>query len=96
MTEIEDLLSQSLPAVADDGFSALVLNHVRAEQIRGQLTTVVTVAVCAALAILFLPLREIGTTFGVLIPQMANSTAMIAAAGAIVLSLVLERQLFRS
>ena len=96
MNELDEFLSHPLPGVSDDGFSRHVMARVRTEQLRDQAITVVTVAACAILVILALPLHEIGAGLGVAITQVTHSVGIAAAAGAIVLTLVLERQLFRS
>lgn len=96
MNEIDDLLSQSLPAVEDAGFSTRVLRRIEAESMRERLATIVVVAVCAAAVLLVLPVPAINHAIDYVISQLAGSTAVAAAIAAIVLTLAAERQLFRS
>ena len=96
MNEIDDLLSQSLPAVEDGGFSMRVVRRIEAEQMRERMATIVVVAVCAAVVLLFLPVPAINLAIRYLISQLAGSTAVAAAVAAVVLTLAAERQLFRS
>ena len=92
---IDDLLSQPLNSVADDGFSARVIGRVRAVRRQKLFVTWVSVAACIVLAFLILPWQPIGAELGLVIPRIAGSLAVNFAAAIIVLSLLLERQFAR-
>jgi hypothetical protein len=92
---LDDLLNQPLPSVADDGFSGRVMGRVRALQRQRLFVTWASVAACVVLAFLLLPMRNIGAQLDFAISQIASSAAMSLAAGAIVLTLILERQFSR-
>ena len=92
---IDDLLNQPLPCVADDGFSERVMGRVRAMVRRRLFVTVAGVAACVVLALLILPLQTIGAELGLVVPRIAGSAALNLAAAAIVLTLLLESQFSR-
>ena len=95
MNDLDRLLSQPLPAVADDGFSTRVMRRLRVEQLRGHWKTAAAVAVCVVLMIAVLPLHAIGAALGAGLPQMAGSWAISLAAGIVAVSLLAARELAR-
>jgi hypothetical protein len=95
MNDLDKLLSQPLPAVADDGFSARVTRRVRLEQLRGHWKTAAAAAVCVVLMIAVLPLHAIGAALGAGLPQMAGSWAVGLAAWVVAVSLLAARPLSR-
>ena len=92
---IDDLLNQSLPSVADDGFSARVMGRVRASARRRVFVMVASVAACVVLAFLLLPMRMIGAQLNFAVIQTASSAAVSLAAAVIVLTLLVEKQFSR-
>jgi hypothetical protein len=88
--QLDDLLSEPLASVADDGFSARVMGGVRAMTRRRILANVAVVTVCAVLALLILPWRMIGFELGFIVPQIFGSAAVSLAVGAVILTLSLE------
>ena len=106
--KLEELLSQPLPPVPDDGFSARVMSRVAAEQRLRQWAAVAAVAACAGFVMLFLPLGPVGAAlgdglpravvgaFGVAFRQLISSWAVNLGLAAIVLSFLVERQFSQS
>ena len=92
---VDDLLSQPLPSVADDGFSERVMGRVRAQARRRLFVLVASIAACVVLAFLLLPMRLIGATLNFAVVQTASSAAISLAAAVIVLTLLVERQFSR-
>lgn len=94
MTEadLDTLLCEPLPAMADDGFSAKVVNRLeRAAWWRERLTLFAPVAAIAAV-VPFLPGEELTHAAMRLSPEIANSGAIAFAVGLIVLTLSLEKR----
>ena len=108
MNDLDRLLCQPLPDVADNGFSRQVMARVQAERQGLDLTAWALIAACLAIAIPFLPLRDIAVTLGQSVPdaigielarvgsQFATPGMAALALAALVLSFVLERQFSRS
>lgn len=92
---LDDLLNQSLPSVADDGFSGRVMGRVHASARRRLFVVVAGVVACVVLAFLLLPMQAIGMQLNFAVVQIARSAAVSLAAAAIVLTLLLERQFSR-
>jgi len=107
MNRIDDLLSQPLPPVADDGFSARVMGRIAAARRRRQWTSAALMAAGVLAAVLLLPLPTIGEALGSACRAIADTTltaafARIVTSGAInfalatvAVSLLLERGLSR-
>jgi protein-S-isoprenylcysteine O-methyltransferase Ste14 len=95
MNDLDKLLSQPLPSVVDDRFSARVMRRVRVEQLRGHWKTAAAVAVCVVLIFLALPLHAIGAVLGAGLPQIAGSWTISLAAGIVAVSLLAARELTR-
>jgi len=93
--ELDILLSQPLPSVADGGFAARVMYRVRTQQLWRRTLSILGVSACVLLAIVLLPLHSIGTEFGTLVPKIAGSWAVNFAAAALVLTFLLDRQFSR-
>ncbi|HEY0282042.1 MAG TPA: hypothetical protein VGC27_05410 [Rhizomicrobium sp.] len=91
---IDDLLRQ-MPVVPDDGFSRRVMAGVRAMERRRMFVTAAAVALGIVLALLILPLREIGVELGAGIPKIASSAALGLAMAAMILTLLLDREFSR-
>ena len=92
---IDDLLNQPLPSVADDGFSARVMGRVRTLRFGRLFVTAASVAVCVVLALLLLPLQSIAEGLNLAFIQAAGSAAVSLAAAAVILTLLLEREFAR-
>jgi hypothetical protein len=93
--ELDILLSQPLPSVADGGFTARVLHRVQTQQLWHRALSFAGIAACVLLAIVLLPLHSIGTEFGTLVPKIAGCWAVNFAAAALVLTFLLDRQFSR-
>ncbi len=89
---IDDLLNQPLASVADDGFSARVMDQVRALQSRRLIVTIASVAACIVLALLILPLQTIGAELNAVVFTVAGNAAVSFAVAMLVLTFLLERQ----
>lgn len=89
--ELDDLLSKSLPAISDDGFSARVMARIgRREWLRSILSTA-ALLLCALALLLLVPVSGLDQTLARLAPAIAASLPLSIAAGAIALSLSLEQ-----
>ena len=103
----DDLLSRPLPSVADNGFSAQVMSRIETARRRRVAFKVAAFALCVLIAALLLPLGTVGATLSRTFPHIASVTLTVAlsqlvsswavnfALAAIVLSILLERQLSR-
>ncbi|MDE2134047.1 MAG: hypothetical protein KGJ49_05570 [Alphaproteobacteria bacterium] len=91
----DDLLKQPLTSVADDGFSERVMARLGAMERRRMLVAAAVIAAGVVSAFLLLPMQSIGAQLDIAIGQTASSTAVSLAAGAIVLTLFLEKQFSR-
>jgi protein-S-isoprenylcysteine O-methyltransferase Ste14 len=89
---IDDLLNEPLASVADNGFSARVMARVRAKERRNILAVAAAAAVCAVLALLFLPVHAIGVEMNSALIQIARSAAASVAVAASILTLLVERE----
>ncbi len=92
---LDDLLNQPLTSVADDGFSERVMARLGAMERRRMFVAAAAVAACVVSAFLLLPMQSIAAQLDVAIGQIASSIAVSLAAGAIVLTLFLEKQFSR-
>lgn len=92
---LDDFLKQPLTSVADDGFSERVMARLGEMERRRIFVAAAAIAVCVVLAFLLLPMQSIGAQLDVAIGQIASSAAVSLAAGAIVLTLFLEKQFSR-
>jgi hypothetical protein len=93
--ELDILLSQPLPFVADGGFTTRTVHRVRTQRLWHRSLSFAGVTACVLLAIVLLPLHTIGTEFGTLVPKIAGSWAVNFAAAALVLTFLLDRQFSR-
>ena len=88
---LDELLTQPLAPVADNGFSARVVARVKAEERRHAAIIMVAAAAAAVLACLLLPLRAITGDVAVALLQLGSSP-MVALAGALlVLTFLIDR-----
>ena len=94
--ELDILLSQPLPPVADDGFSACVMARVHRHRRFRFAVAAAYVAVCVVLVFLLLPVQSVASELNFVITQIAGSTAVSLAVAAIILTLVLDGQFSRS
>jgi len=91
--DLDILLAEPLPEVADDGFSARVVSKIeRAAWWRERVTLFAPVAAVAAV-LPFLPGDELTQVALKLTPIFAESGAVALAAAALALTLTLERRL---
>jgi len=89
--ELDDLLSQPLPAIADDGFSARVMARIaKQEWLRSMLSTA-ALLLCALALLLLVPVSGIEDALARLAPAIAASLPLSIAAGAIAFSLSVEQ-----
>ncbi|MGA7711405.1 MAG: hypothetical protein WCA81_05850 [Rhizomicrobium sp.] len=93
--ELDILLSEPLASVADNGFSARVMDRVQMYRHLRLAGMAASVAAGALLAVLLLPLQSIGAEFGTVIPQIAGFPAVNFAAAALILTYLFDRQFSR-
>lgn len=89
--ELDDLLSQPLSAIADDGFSARVMQRVAWRDWQRSLLSTAALLLCALALLLLVPVSGIENTLARLAPAIAASLPLSIAAGAIALSLSVEQ-----
>jgi hypothetical protein len=89
--ELDDLLSRSLPAIADDGFSARVMQRIAWREWLHSMISTAALLLCALALLLLIPVSGIEVTLARLAPAIAASLPLSIAAGAIALSLSVEQ-----
>lgn len=92
---IDELLSQPLPTVADNGFSARVTARIRAaERSKIALVTAGT-AVAATLLCLVVPIETISVQLNSIVLELGTSTALGLGGAALFLTMLVDRRFFR-
>ena len=89
--ELDDLLSQPLPAIADDGFSARVMARIAKQEWLRSMASTAALLLCALALLLLVPISGIEDMLARLAPAIAASLPLSIAAGAIALSLSVEQ-----
>jgi hypothetical protein len=89
--ELDDLLSQPLPAIADNGFSARVVARIAKQEWLRSMISTAALLLCALALLLLVPVSGIEDTLARLAPAIAASLPLSIAAGAIALSLSVEQ-----
>ncbi len=92
---IDDLLTQPLPPVADNGFSAHVMSRVRAAERRRMALIGAGSVAGAALGCVFIPLQAISLELNHAIVQVGTSTAVGFAGAVLLLTILFDRRFFR-
>ena len=88
---LDALLSQPLPEIADNGFSARVIARIVAEE-RRQLATIALIAIlCATLLCLAVPMRDVTGAIAVAVLQLGASPMVLYGLAALVLTLLIDR-----
>lgn len=95
MNELDELLSQSLPAVPDHGFSDHVMRRLWWERARREWKVVAAALLFIALFLAVVPLRTIGLALGQAVPDAVGQWAVALAAWLVAISLLAARQLSR-
>ena len=88
---LDELLTQPLAPVADNGFSARVVARVKAEERRRAAVIMVMAAAAAALACFLLPLHALTGDFAVALIQLGTSPMVALAAALLVLTYLIDR-----
>lgn len=92
---IDDLLSQPLPAVADNGFTARVQGRIRAAE-RGKIALVAAgSAVAATLLCLVVPMETVSGELNSIILRLGTSTTLGLGGAALFLTMLVDRRFFR-
>jgi hypothetical protein len=91
--DLDALLSQPLPAIADAGFSARTLARIDRWAFYNWLIDAAAVTVCAIMGFLLVPLPALSDLVAKLTPQLAASAPVGLALAAILLTLSFERLL---
>ena len=89
--QLDDLLSRPLPAIADEGFSARVMQRIIRQDWLRSITSTAALLLCALALLLLVPVSGIEDTLARLAPAIAASLPLSIAAGAIALSLSVEQ-----
>lgn len=91
---IDDLLSQPLPAVADNGFSARVIARVTL-QYRRRVALIATGSAAAASALcLVVPMPALSIELNRVLVDLATSPAVALGAAALVVTFLVDRRVF--
>jgi hypothetical protein len=88
---LDELLSQPLPPVADNGFSARVVARVKAAERRRAAAIMIASAAAVTILCLLVPLREITGDFAAALIQLGTSPLVGLAAALLVLTFLLDR-----
>ena len=88
---LDELLTQPLAPVADNGFSARVVARVKAAERRHAAVVMFAAAAVAALACLLIPLNELTGDFAVALIQLGSSPMVALAAALLVLTFLIDR-----
>lgn len=91
MNELDALLAQPLPHVADDGFSDRVMLRVEQKLARQAAVNGVLVAACAAIGLAFLPWHALLAEAARALPGLIAQPGIYIGAAALVLTLVYDR-----
>ena len=89
--KLDELLSQPLPPVADNGFSARVVARVKAEERRRVAVIMFTAAAAAALVYFLVPLRDLTGDFAAALIQLGTSPMVALAVAMLVLTFLIDR-----
>ena len=90
---LDQLLQAPLPEIADNGFSAKVMIRVEAEPAGDMALPIGVTAVCAAIVLCVLPIQGLVEQLLPAIIQLVQQPAIYVAAAAIVLSLMIDRDM---
>ena len=88
---LDELLTQPLAPVADNGFSARVIARVKSEERRRAAVVIFAAAAAAVLACLLVPLHEITGDFAAELIQLGTSPMVALAAALLVLTFLVDR-----
>jgi hypothetical protein len=92
---IDDLLSQPLPAVADNGFSARVTARIRAAE-RSKIALVAAgSAVAVTLLCLVVPMETVSVQLNTIVLKLGTSTTLGLGGAALFLTMLIDRRFFR-
>lgn len=92
---IDDLLSQPLPTVSDNGFSARVTGRIRAVE-RGKIALVAAAsAVAVTLLCLVVPMETVSVQLNSIVLELGTSTALGLGGAALFLTMLIDRRFFR-
>lgn len=93
---IDELLGQPLPPVADNEFSARVLGAICAEEQKRWTITLLAVFALLAVCALVLPLPALSLELGRIVLAIGKQAAVSLAFGVCVLTFLVERQFVRN
>jgi hypothetical protein len=91
--ELDDLLSQPLQSVADDGFVSRTMQRIDRWEQRRNFIDLAVVAICAVMGFVLVPLPALGDLVARATPAIASSMPLGIALAAILLTLSFERLL---
>jgi hypothetical protein len=92
---IDELLSQPLASVPDDGFSARIMGRVRAAERRRMVLIGAGSAAAATLVCLFVPLQAMTVQLNQIVVALGTSTALGVGGAALLLTILFDRRFFR-
>jgi len=90
---LDELLSQPLPDVPDNGFTARVLTRVKAEERRRAVAIMIATVIGVTILCLLIPLPVFTAAIGLTVFQLGTSPLVGWAAAALVLTFVIDRVL---
>lgn len=90
---LDELLSQPLPEVADNGFSDRVVVRVKAEERRYFYVIAIACVVAATALCVLVPMHDITAAIGVTVYDLGTSAMLAWAGAALVLTYLVDRLL---
>ena len=88
---LDELLTQPLAPVADNGFSARIVARIKARERRHTTAVMFAAAAAAVLACLLVPLHALTGDFAVALIQLGTSPIVGLAAALLVLTFLIDR-----
>jgi hypothetical protein len=88
---LDELLSQPLPDVPDNGFTMRVIARVKAEERRRAAVIMIASVIGVSIFCLLIPLRVFTAAIGLTVFQLGTSPLVGWAAAALVLTFVIDR-----
>lgn len=92
---IDEFLSQPLPAVADNGFSARVQSRIRGAERSKMALVAAASAIAVTLLCIVVPMETVSVQLNSIILQLGTSTALGFGGAALFLTMLVDRRFFR-
>lgn len=90
---LDEILSQPLPDVPDNGFTARVIARVKTEERRRAATIMIATVIGVTALCFFIPLQVFTAAIGLMVFQLGTSSLVALAAAVLVLTFLIDRML---